>query len=387
MGITNLWEAVAPVAKTCSLLELTVTHLFNPDGSRCSEHPFRIGIDASLWMAQCQHSFRHGHAQCGPNPELRTLLYKLAHLCCTPANILLVFDGPEKLPLKRGKKVVSTPPWLTEPFKRFASAFGFETHVAAGEAEAELAAFNCQGLIDAVWTEDSDALVFGAQTVFRRQACVYDHNNKEGIVVYSATDILLDSRVTLTKGGLLLMALFCGGDYDKGLPHCGWKTTRSLAQQGVGDELLHAAETMNKEDLTKFIGCWVKHVRDLLAEMGQENKRYRMLSENFPENFPSPAIVLAYVKPATTDVGHASAHIPLPLSCPMSADLEQLAFLCEFHFGWSRGGPPVPVHAIESSGTLGKLQRLVWEGMCIRALCEVSARSCPSSSMQPAQTS
>ncbi|KAF9232474.1 PIN domain-like protein, partial [Melanogaster broomeanus] len=327
----------------------------------------------SLWMAECQHSFRHGHAQCGPNPELRTLLYKLARLCRTPADILLVFDGPEKPPLKRGKKVVHTPPWLTEPFKRFASAFGFETHVMTGEAEAELAAFNSQGFIDAIWTEDSDALVFGAQTVFRRQACVYDHNNKEGIIVYSATDILLDSRVTLTKGGLLLMALFCGGDYDKGLPHCGWKTTHSLAQQGVGDELLHAAETMPREDLTKFIHHWVKHIRDLLAEMGHKNKRYQMLSEKFPENFPSPTIVLAYVKPATTDISHAS--VLLPLSRSTGSDLEELAFLCDFHFGWSRGGPPVPIHAIESSGTLGKLQRLVWEGMCIRALCEVSTTS------------
>ncbi|KAF9234581.1 PIN domain-like protein [Melanogaster broomeanus] len=295
MGITNLWEAVAPVAKTCSLLELTALMLAS--GWLNANTPSDMGM---------------------PSP--------------------VVFDGPEKPPFKRGKKVISTPPWLTEHFKRFASAFGFETHVAAGEAEAELATFNCQGLIDAVWTEDSDALVF-------------------------------DPRVTLTKGGLLLMALFCGGDYDKGLPHCGWKTTGSLAQQGLGDELLHAAETMDKEALTKFISCWVKHVRDLLAEMGHENKRYQMLSENFPENFPSPAIVLAYVKPATTDAGHA--HIPLPLSCPMSTDLEQLAFLCEFHFGWSRGGPPVPVHAIESSGTLGKLQHLVWEGMCICALCEM----------------
>lgn len=39
---------------------------------------------------------------------------------------------------------------------------------AAGEAEAELAKMNELGVIDAVLTEDSDALVFGAQVVIRK---------------------------------------------------------------------------------------------------------------------------------------------------------------------------------------------------------------------------
>ncbi len=39
---------------------------------------------------------------------------------------------------------------------------------AAGEAEAELAQMNKLGIIDAVLTEDSDALVFGAQVVIRK---------------------------------------------------------------------------------------------------------------------------------------------------------------------------------------------------------------------------
>ncbi|KIO00204.1 hypothetical protein M404DRAFT_153442 [Pisolithus tinctorius Marx 270] len=155
-------------------------------------------------MANCQHSFRHGHAQCGQNPELRTLFYKLAHLYHTPANILFVFDGLQKPAIKRGKKVVTIPPWLTTYFKDFASAFGFRTHEAAGEAEAELAALNQLGVIDAVWTEDSDALVFGALTVFRRQS----------VLMYSANGLAQESAVALTKGGLLLMALFCGGDYN-----------------------------------------------------------------------------------------------------------------------------------------------------------------------------
>ncbi|KIK90696.1 hypothetical protein PAXRUDRAFT_27288 [Paxillus rubicundulus Ve08.2h10] len=172
---------------------------------------------------------------------------------------------------------------------------------------------------------------------------------------------------------------------QNGLPQCGWKTTHALAQHGVGEKLLHAIATMSEDDLTQFIqGPYVKHVHELLAEMGHKNRRCWVLSEDFPNDFPSPAIVLAYVKPSTMvtmthtqAAGDASSHCPFPLSNKSHpTDPEQLAFLCEFHyFGWSRGGPPGPVHTIESSGTLGKLKRLVWEGLCIHALCDQTTLS------------
>lgn len=39
---------------------------------------------------------------------------------------------------------------------------------APGEAEAELAYLNQQGVIDAVLTDDVDALIFGAKTVIKK---------------------------------------------------------------------------------------------------------------------------------------------------------------------------------------------------------------------------
>ncbi|KAI6025978.1 PIN domain-like protein [Pisolithus orientalis] len=295
MGVTGLWQAVTPAAKKYSLQELMVNHMFNLDGTKCSEHPFRIGVDASLglkyfypvsptlkaygWPVASTHFDMDMHSV-GRTQELRTLFYKLAHLYRTPADVLFVFDGLQKPAIKWGKKVVTIPPWLTTYFKDFASAFRFRTHEAAGEAEAELAALNQLGVIDAVWTEDSDA----------------DNDNDKSILMYSTNGLAQESTVALTKGGLLLMALFCGGDYDNGLSCCGWKTTCALAQHGVGDELLHAATTtVNEDDLTTFLGPWVKHVCDLLTEMG-----CKKLSATFPTDFPSPAVVLAYVKPLIT---------------------------------------------------------------------------------------
>lgn len=39
---------------------------------------------------------------------------------------------------------------------------------APGEAEAELAKLNALGIIDAIITSDSDAVVFGAQCIIRK---------------------------------------------------------------------------------------------------------------------------------------------------------------------------------------------------------------------------
>lgn len=53
------------------------------------------------------------------------------------------------LSTKRGKRVTAKAHWLTERFQEFILAFGFHSHVAPGEAEAELAYLNRAGVIDA----------------------------------------------------------------------------------------------------------------------------------------------------------------------------------------------------------------------------------------------
>jgi hypothetical protein len=80
-------------------------------------------------MVQCQQAFHVGHAQAGENPELRTLFYKLARLHRSLVDVILVFDGPKRPSVKRGKHVVKTMPWLTQRLVEFASTFGFPSYV------------------------------------------------------------------------------------------------------------------------------------------------------------------------------------------------------------------------------------------------------------------
>ncbi|KAG2055821.1 hypothetical protein BDR06DRAFT_1006659 [Suillus hirtellus] len=168
MGINDLWMAVALAGDKHSLLEYatswTIAQKHDPsitEGSRTNR--LQLGVDAN--------------------------------------EVIIIFNGPAKPAIKRGKHVMKTPPWLIEPFKHFVEMLGFAVHDAAGEAEAELAALGCSGIIDAVITEDRDALHYS------NPGC---SNN---IIIYSADNIQRHGQVMLSNGGLLLMALLCGGDY------------------------------------------------------------------------------------------------------------------------------------------------------------------------------
>ena len=94
-----------------------------------------------------------------------------------------------------------------------------------------MAYLNRHGFIDAVVTDNSDALVFGAKCVLKRcgRYCVtllysfYFLSIKHGtrsskavdmVEVYRIEDISSSRSVGLNDGGLLLYALLSGGDYS-----------------------------------------------------------------------------------------------------------------------------------------------------------------------------
>jgi hypothetical protein len=83
-------------------------------------------IPLSIWMMKTQTVFhKPSHAQCGKNPELRALFYRLCYLARFQLSAVFVFDGAGRPSSKRAKQVQSKPHWLTEDFKQFISMFGF----------------------------------------------------------------------------------------------------------------------------------------------------------------------------------------------------------------------------------------------------------------------
>ncbi|KIL57606.1 hypothetical protein M378DRAFT_87657 [Amanita muscaria Koide BX008] len=317
----------------------------------------------SIWIRQSQAVFfKPGHATAGENPELRTLFFKLSQLLSACILAIFIFDGPLRPSVKRGKNVVASPHWLTEDFQRLINAFGFFSHQAPGEAEAELAQLNAAGLIDGILTDDSDVFVFGATHVIR--SSILSSNNTDNVTVYTLDKIKSDAQVCLTHEDIILIALLVGGDYDlAGLPGCGTMIAHKLVRSSpLGSQLVHAFRTrQDLESFSTFLKGWRNCLRHVLSTKNQLlGRQFKALADSIGEDFPQVPIVQKYVEPVTSwslgspapDGSCWKAHAP---------DLAQLTRLCERMFAW---------------GTIRGIQehilKYVWPGACMRTLLVVS---------------
>ena len=91
---------------------------------------------------------------------------------------------------------------------------------------------NRANLIDAVMTDDGDTFIFGATCVIKKYVlilppppqlflcCFSPDIKKDGdsITVGTAMSIQSNRDTQLTQRGMFLIALLCGGDYDKVRP-------------------------------------------------------------------------------------------------------------------------------------------------------------------------
>ncbi|KAL1727018.1 hypothetical protein EV714DRAFT_218167 [Schizophyllum commune] len=359
MGIAGLWDVLKPAAVKRSMLELPVSEGFekNPKNLR----GFRIGIDASIWF------FHAEYGKEGENPELRTLFFRCATLMHAPWLPLFVFDGPKRPSWKRGKRISKNNHALINGMKGIVEAFGYEWRMA--QAEAELAYLNRIGLIDGVLSDDSDNFLFGALTVIRNPSNNLSANrakpvlNSEGrddkqhTMVYRLTDIT--SQLELTRGGLILIGLMAGGDYEQaGLPDCGIKVATGLARCGFGDTLYDAANTLDDDGLEDFLENWRNELRHELRtnSRGKLPSKRKKLADALPESFPSIKVLRSYTCPITTEsMGREENN--LKITWGKDPNVAALARTCELHFEW--GFKDIIVK---------RFRTVVWPGAILRIL-------------------
>ncbi|KDR76087.1 hypothetical protein GALMADRAFT_247269 [Galerina marginata CBS 339.88] len=360
MGINELWKVLEPAAEPRSLKDyLLVQSLILGEQNGTPIKPLVMGIDASIWMNECQAVFHHRrHAQMGQNPELRTLFYRLAGLLECTVTPVFVFDGPYRPARKRGKAVVRRENWLAKRFREMIDAFGFYSHMAPGEAEAELASLNALQYFQAIMTEDSDAFIFGAKTVIRRCGQV---NKSDEVKIYSSEHCEALENIRLTSGGFLLIALLRGGDYDNGLRGCGIKTAHNLGRySGLGESLHLAACKITVQELPDFLLDWRDALRTELSSNvhGYLEARQPAVAISVTDSFPDINVLNHYVHPTVT-LSQPAAQIDASEWVPRLPDLECLFRLCERSFSWE-GREEI----------LKKFKSLVWNGVCVRQILQ-----------------
>ncbi|KAF8494852.1 hypothetical protein F5888DRAFT_1713947 [Russula emetica] len=341
MGVTGLWDILRPSGKLRSLTHLAVVDGF--EGNPANLRGLRIGIDASIWF------FHAAYGREGENPELRTLFFRCARLMTVPFLPLFIFDGPKRPKVKRGKRISGEKHWLVDSIKGMIEAFGYEWRMAPGEAEAELAHLNSIGVIDVILSDDVDNFLFGAKMVVRNPSINLTGNSKhttknaDGRVdgnhstIYTSADILAHPSVQLTRGGLILIGLLSGGDYHQaGLPRCGPGIAHGLAKSGLGDELLEAAQSLTRAELSEFLTTWRETLRNELRtnSRGHLGSKKPSLAKTIPDSFPDIDVLLSYTNPiiSATDAGARRTHTPPEWK--REPNLAKLAHVCELHFEW-----------------------------------------------------
>ncbi|KAJ7225061.1 hypothetical protein B0H12DRAFT_1240726 [Mycena haematopus] len=333
MGLPNFWQLVQLASQNVSFKELCIQEGFIVN--RREIGTMLVGVDANLWLAQCQMMFhKPNHAQKGRNPELRALFHKLVALHQVGVAAVFVFDGSNRPSVKRDKQVKAKPHWLVEEFTELIDLFGFHHYTAPGEADAELAYLNRFEYIDAVFSDDGDVALFGARRIFRR----LNKKNLDEITVYTSDALQTTAGIELTQGGILLLAIMSGGDYD----------TVGLAECGI---------EYGEQDLRHFLVGWREEIRMELVtnSHGYLGRKYRALADKITGAFPNLPALRLYACPITswseafTPPVADSWNVKLP-------DLPVLAKYCMEKFGWS------------ALDLVGRFKQSIFPGLFIRRL-------------------
>ncbi|KAF1952424.1 hypothetical protein CC80DRAFT_518698 [Byssothecium circinans] len=284
MGIHGIYKEIGP-GQRIALSKLAVEK-FEETG-----RPLRIAIDTSIWLFQIQAS------KGGTNPALRTFYYRLLRLISLSIHPIFVFDGPNKPPFKRNKRtgpnVASIPEFLA---KQLLKQFGFPMHLAPGEAEAECALLQREGIVDAVLSEDVDTLMFGSSVTIRN----WSPEQKTGktpthVNVYDAAKTKA-GPAGLDREGMILIALMSGGDYiPEGIPGVGPKLACEAARAGFGHDLCKIPRNDKKA---------MREWRDRLEHeiKTNESKLFsrKKPSLKMPDSFPQLDILGYYTHPAVS---------------------------------------------------------------------------------------
>lgn len=266
---------------------------------------------------------------------MRTLFYRLVRLLGHTIQPLFVFDGPNKPAFKRNKRSYSygnSHGVADAMAKRMIRLFGFQCHDAPGEAEAECALLQREGVVDAVLSEDVDTIMFGCRRTLRNWSAEGTRSSKTPthVSVYDVDEREGGGGINgLDREGMVLVALMSGGDYlPEGVPGCGVKVACEAARAGFGKELcgIRRADTAALERWKERLS------RELRTnESGFFRTRHKALE--IPEGFPSLEVLRYYTHPV---VSKAETVQRLRRQFPgkQEVDVEGLRVLVRETFDW-----------------------------------------------------
>ena len=130
----------------------------------------------------------------------------------------------------------------------------------------------------------------------------------------------------------------------------------------LSDKLISAVENLSQREFDEFLVSWRMEL-DLILHtdpLGFIGHKCNAAAREINSRFPSRDILLAYVQPLTSWSPSIASVATIPTLHPRQPNLERLASFCFHRFEWS----PAVIHK--------KFERLLWPGVTLRMLCQVS---------------
>lgn len=188
------------------------------------------------------------------------------------------------------------------------------------------------------------------------------------VMIYTSDAIEHVDTVALTPGGLLLVVLMAGGDYDSGIFDYGVSTTHGLAKCGFGDALLTAAKTLPDDDsFQMFLGTWRAQTRMCLElstnSHGFLPRRCMALTSKLTSAFPDMEVLDLYLAATTSWTIGLGSHVRdtvAPSWKPHEPVIHEITAFCQQRLGWS-----------EPARLLKRFEKVLWGGVICRMLCSV----------------
>ncbi|KAI1388966.1 PIN domain-like protein [Hypoxylon trugodes] len=286
MGLRGFSLKERAVGQTRSIVEWSSEHFER------HRQPLRIAIDQANWWYKNitpEKESQIKRQSPGSHPRERSIMERICYLLRMNVQLIFVFDGPNK-------------PWKSRPrgqnysasnvalLKELLDQLGVPRHDAPGEAEAECGRLQELGVVDAVWSDDSDTFMFGCKTVVQfHKPEGHDFKSEDSVLVYTA-DGLLD-RSKLSKEGMLMYAILVGCDYADGLPSVGTSTLLEIAKHHKFEEaatILAKSVSNQHRELSKWRAMLLRIVKDAYP------------SKNFalpPNTFPNPRVLQSCSRP------------------------------------------------------------------------------------------
>ncbi|KAI0451880.1 hypothetical protein F5B21DRAFT_360484 [Xylaria acuta] len=214
MVLRGLSISETGAAETRSIPEWSTKH-FEATG-----RPLRIAIDQANWWYRNITAEKEAEIKTkspGSHPREKRIMERILYLLRMNIQLLFVFDGPNRPP-KKWPAEYSYSESNIRLLKELLDQLGVPRHDAPGESAAECVRLQEVGVVDATWTDNTDALMFGGSPTlvqFHKKPEGDQFKNSSTVVVSSAAKI--GERMNLTREWFLMYATLVGCGYTSGL--------------------------------------------------------------------------------------------------------------------------------------------------------------------------